>query len=81
MPVSSGLRSRPQIGVVRSFSDRRRHFGGVAQLLPKALILPIILVAGITAVSTSLWAYDNYVSSEYAEGDEPTVTGTVPKLN
>jgi hypothetical protein len=81
MPVSSGLRSRPRIGVVRSFSARRRHVGGMAQLLPKALIAPIILVAGITALGTSLWTYDSVVSSEYAEADAPAVTGTVQKLN
>jgi len=81
MPVSSGLRSRPQIGVVRSLSARRRHVGGMAQLLPRALIAPIILVAGITALGTSVWTYDNYINSEYAEADGPTVTGTVQKLN
>jgi hypothetical protein len=53
----------------------------MAQLLPRALIAPIILVAGITAFGTSVWTYDNYVNSEYAEADGPTVTGTVQKLN
>jgi len=81
MPVSSGLRSRPQIGAVRSFSARRRHVGGVAQLLPRALIAPIILAAGIAALGATLWTYDNVVNSEYADGDGPDVTGTAPKLN
>ena len=81
MPVSSGMRSRPQIGTARSFSDRRRHVGGIAQLLPKALMAPIIIVAGMAALGTSLWTYDNIVTLEYADADGPAVTGTVTKPN
>ena len=81
MPASSGLRSRPQIGLMRPRSDQRLHIGGLAQLLPKFLVLPILLVAGLTLASASLWTYAMHVDEAYAEIDAPSITGTIKVTN
>jgi hypothetical protein len=81
MPASSGLRSRPQIGLMRSRSTHRAHIGGVLQLLPKSLILPIVIAAGIAAGVATFWTYGIHTDDAYAEADAPVVTGTVTRAN
>jgi hypothetical protein len=81
MPASSGLRSRPQVGLMRPRSDHRLHIGGLAQMLPKFLVLPIILVAGLTLASAGLWTYAIHADEAYAEIEAPTITGTIKVTN
>jgi hypothetical protein len=81
MPASSGLRSRPKVGLMRSRSDYRLHIGGLAQILPKFLVLPIVLVAGLTLATTSIWTYAMHIDEAYAEIDAPAITGTIKVTN
>jgi hypothetical protein len=81
MPASSGLRSRPQIGLIRPRSDHRLHIGSLVQMLPKVLVLPIILVAGLTLASATLWTYAMHMDEAYAEIEAPSVTGTIKVSN
>jgi hypothetical protein len=81
MPASSGLRSRPRTGLMRPRSEHRLHMGGLAQMLPKFLVLPILLVAGLTLASASLWTYAMHLDEAYAEIDAPSITGTIKATN
>jgi hypothetical protein len=81
MPASSGLRSRPQVGLMRPRSGQRLHINGLAQMLPKSLVLPILLVAGLTLAATSLWTYAMHNDEAYAEIDAPSITGTIKVTN
>jgi hypothetical protein len=77
MPASSGLRSRPQIGLMTPRSDHRLHINGLTQMLPKFLVLPILVIAGLTLAATSLWTYAMHIDEAYAEIDAPSITGTI----
>jgi hypothetical protein len=77
MPASSGLRSRPKIGLMRPRSDHRLHINGLTQMLPKFLVLPILVIAGLTLAATSLWTYAMHIDEAYAEIDAPSITGTI----
>ena len=81
MPASSGMRFRPQIGLMRSISNRRAHVGNVAFLLPKALMLPILVVAGLTASVVGAWTYGIHTEAEFADADPGLATGSFSKQN
>jgi hypothetical protein len=86
MPASSGLRSRPQIGLMRPRSSHRAHLGGLVQLLPKSIVLPLALIGGLTAGFAALWTYGIHVDETYAEADGPAVeapayTSSIRALN
>jgi hypothetical protein len=81
MPASSGLRSRPQIGLMRPRSNHRLHIVGLAQILPKFLVLPVLLVAGLTLAAASVWTYAMHADEAYAEIDAPVITGTIKATN
>jgi hypothetical protein len=81
MPLSNGLRFRRKFSSSRRVSSRRIGLSGLAQLLPRALILPIILFAGVTATAAAFWTYDIHVEQAAAEIDEGETTGTVDSAN
>jgi hypothetical protein len=81
MPASSGLRSRPQVGLMRHRSGRRVYISGLAEILPRFHVLPILLVAGLTLAAASLWTYAMYSDEAYAEIDAPSITGTIKVTN
>jgi hypothetical protein len=77
MPASSGMRSRPQIGLMRPRSRQRLHISGVLQAMPKGLVLPIFLVAGVTLAAASSWTYGIHMDEAIAAIAAPEVTGTI----
>jgi hypothetical protein len=77
MPASSGMRSRPQIGLMRPRSLHRLHIGGAFQAVPKGLVLPILLVAGLTFATASSWTYGIHTDESYSGIAAPEVTGTI----
>ena len=81
MPLSSKLRFRRKLSSARRVSARRIGLSSLAQLLPKALILPIILFAGITAGAAAFWTYDMHQDYAYSEVDGAETTGTVDSAN
>ncbi len=81
MPASSGLRSRPQIGLMRPRSLRSLHIGGLAQVLPRVFVLPIILVAGLTLAAATLWTYAIHTDETVAEIEAPATTGSIRVMN
>jgi hypothetical protein len=81
MPVSSGLRSRPQVGLVRPLSARSVGFGNVVKIVPKTLLFPIALIACVTAFSAVLWTHDIHSEDAVAGMEAPTMTGTISKTN
>lgn len=82
MPLSNGLRfRRRKASSARGVSARRIGVSGLAQMLPKTLILPIILFAGITAATAAFWTYDMHQDYAYSEVDGAETTGTVDSAN
>jgi hypothetical protein len=81
MPASYGLRSRPQIGLMRPRSRQRQHIGGLLQAVPKKWVLPILLVAGLTLVGTAAWTYGIHTDEAQAALEAPQFTGTVGARN
>jgi hypothetical protein len=81
MPASSGLRSRPQIGLMRSISMQRTHVRNIAQILPSALILPILLAGVITVATATAWTYGIHKEAALAAADDAITTGTAIKAN
>ncbi len=80
MPLRTRLRlrrNRPS----RTISGRRIGLSSLAQLLPKAAILPILLFAGITAMATAYWTYDIHIEQAYGDIEEPEAAGTVDSAN
>ena len=81
MPVSSGLRSRPQIGLSRPLSSRADGFADVAKVLPRTLLFPIVLIACVTAVAAVLWTHELHNDTITAGIEVPAVTGSINKAN
>jgi hypothetical protein len=81
MPVSSGLRSRPQISLNRPLSSRSDNFSSVAKIVPKNVLFPIVLIACVTAFAAVLWTHDIHSDNTLAGIDAPTMTGTISKTN
>jgi len=81
MPLNNPLRRRRQLSSSRSITARRSGLSGLAQLLPKAMILPIILFAGVTAAAAAFWTYDIHIEQAYGDLDEPVATGSVDSAN
>ncbi len=80
MPLRNRLRLR-RIKPSRSISGQRIGLSSLAQLLPKAAIIPILLFAGITAMATAYWTYDIHIEQAYGDIDEPEAMGTVDSAN
>jgi hypothetical protein len=81
MPVSSGLRSRPQIRLMRSISSRRAFAGGIASMLPRFIVLPIIVVGMVTAALVALWTYGIHIDASVLQADGPAAVGQGTKAN
>jgi hypothetical protein len=81
VPASSGLRSRPQIGIMRSISTQRTHASTIAHILPKTLILPILLAAVMTVATATAWTYGIHKEAALAAADDTVTTGTATKSN
>jgi len=85
MPLSNGLRSRRgssgKNGGSRRISAQRIGLSGLAQLLPKAVIVPIILFAGITATFAAFWTYDIHIEQAQGDVDDQEMIGTVDSAN
>ncbi len=81
MPASSGMRSRPQIGLMRPRSSHRLQIGGLLQSVPKGLILPILLLAGLALAVATNWTYGIHSDDSLVEIEAPETTATIsPKL-
>ena len=81
MPVSSGLRSRPHIGLSRPLSARADGFSNVVRVLPKTLLFPIVLIACVTAVAAVLWTHDIHNDTMTVGIEAPAMTGSISKTN
>ncbi len=77
MPASSGMRSRPQIGLMRSRSNHRLQIGGILQAVPKRLVLPILLVAGLALAVAANWTYGIHTDDAWVEIEAPETTATI----
>ncbi len=80
MPLRNRLRlrrNRPS----RMISDRRTGLNTLAQLLPRAAILPILLFAGGTAMATAYWTYDIHVEQAYGEVEEQDAMQSMDSAN
>jgi hypothetical protein len=81
MPVSSGLRSRPQIGFARPLSHRSDSVSSVAKIVPRNVLFPIAMIACVTAFAAVFWTHDIHTNDTLAGIEAPTVTGTIGKTN
>jgi hypothetical protein len=80
MPLRNRLRLR-RTKPSRTISDRRIGLSSLAQLLPKAAILPILLFAGITAMATAYWTYDIHIEQAYGDIEDTEAVGSVDSAN
>lgn len=72
MPRRFALRPR-----FRRLSQRGVGAGSLAQLLPKAIILPILILAGITASAAGYWTYDMHIEQAAGDVEEIGASDTV----
>jgi hypothetical protein len=81
MPLSTRNRFRSKLSSARRISTRGIGLSALASLVPKAMILPIIILAGITAASAAFWTYDIHIEQAYGEVDDAIEADTVDAAN
>jgi hypothetical protein len=81
MPASSGIRLRPGLGVQRSISAQRLRIGGLTRLLPHGIMLPLVMLALVTAGTAVFWTSSIHNDQTVAVLEAPVTTGSVSKTN
>jgi hypothetical protein len=81
MPVSSGIRLRPNLGLRRSISAQRLRIGKLTQILPLSIIMPLAGLAFVTAAIAVFWTSSIHNADAIASIEAPVTTGSVSKAN
>jgi hypothetical protein len=81
MPANSGIRFRPPLGLSRPISARRLRIGHLTQALPRAIMVPLVALAFVTAMTAVFWTNSIHNADTVASIEAPATTGSVSKAN
>ncbi len=81
MPANSGIRFRPNLGLRRPISAQRLRVGHLVQALPRAIMMPLVALAIVTAVTAVFWTSSIHNADSVAAIDSPATTGSFIKAN